>query len=69
MDSNVLFRLLRPEIFVFLIPLVAIIGGVTIKIVKMIHTHNERIAMIQHGVHPDYPPEDIEVDSNSSKRP
>jgi hypothetical protein len=55
--EKVWLSLLRPELFVLLIPIVAIIAGATIKIVKMVHVHNERIAMIQHGIHPDYPPE------------
>lgn len=52
--------ILRPEILIFLIPIVGILAGTTIKIIKMIHTHNERIAMIQQGIHPDYPPENEE---------
>jgi hypothetical protein len=58
MDSLFWRKLLDPEVVVFLIPIVAIIAGATIKIVKMVHAHNERIAMIQQGMHPDYPPED-----------
>jgi hypothetical protein len=50
--------MLRPETVVFLVPIVAIISMAVIKIVKMVHVHNERIAMIQHGIHPDYPTED-----------
>ena len=60
MDSSIWLRLLRPENFVFLIPIVAILAGATITIVKMVHAHNERITMIQHGIHPDYPPENVE---------
>jgi hypothetical protein len=56
-DNTVWLRLLQPEIVIFLIPIVAIIAGAIIKIVKMVHAHNERIAMIQQGMHPDYPPE------------
>jgi hypothetical protein len=55
--EKVWLSLLRPELFVLLIPIVAIIAGATIKIIKMVHAHNERITMIQHGIHPDYPPE------------
>jgi hypothetical protein len=61
MDSLFWRRLLDPDVVVFLIPIVAIIAGATIKIVKMIHAHNERIAMIQQGMHPDYPPENDEI--------
>jgi hypothetical protein len=57
-DKTDWLRLLRPETAVFVIPIVAIIAGATIKIVKMVHAHNERIAMIRQGMHPDYPPDD-----------
>jgi hypothetical protein len=64
MDNPVWLRIFRPEIMMYLVPIiiasVAIISGATVKIVKMIHAHNERIAMIQHGMHPDYPPENVE---------
>ena len=64
MNSDIWRRILDPSILVFLIPIVAIIAGATIKIVKMVHRHNERIAMIQQGIHPDYPPEDAEGKEN-----
>lgn len=61
------FRLLQPECLVPLIPIVAIIAGATIKIVKMLIVHHERITMIQHGIHPDYPPENAEMNQNNPK--
>jgi hypothetical protein len=61
MDEKFWLRLLNPDVVVFLIPIVAIIAGATIKIAKMVHAHNERITMIQHGMHPDYPPENDEI--------
>jgi hypothetical protein len=61
MDSLFWRRLLDPDVVVFLIPIVAIIAGATIKIVKMVHAHNERIAMIQQGMHPDFPPDNDEI--------
>jgi hypothetical protein len=40
---------------VFLIPIVAILVGGAIAIAKMITNHQERIAMIERGIHPDAP--------------
>jgi len=68
MGSNILERILQPQILIFLIPIIAIITGGIIKIVKMLITHHERIAMIQHGIHPDYPPENDEVNRNNTER-
>jgi uncharacterized membrane protein (DUF106 family) len=54
-------RILEPDIMPFVVAIVAIIAGTvtgaSIKITKMLITHHERIALIQHGIHPDYPPE------------
>ena len=38
-----------------LVPIVAIIVGGVIAIVKMIHAHEERIAKIERGMDPDAP--------------
>lgn len=51
-------RLLEPEIFVFLVPIAAIVVGGAIAIAKLVIHHRERLAMIEHGIHPDHPPED-----------
>jgi hypothetical protein len=51
-------RFLDPDVIVFLVPIVAIIGGVIIAVVKMLIKHRERVIMIEHGIHPDYPPDD-----------
>jgi hypothetical protein len=40
------------------IPIVAILVGGIIAIAAMIIKHRERIAMIERGIHPDYPPEE-----------
>ncbi len=54
-----LFDLLRrPDFVVFLIPISAIFIGGIIAITKIMITHRERIAMIERGIHPDYPPEE-----------
>lgn len=50
--------ILRPDLLALLIPIVAIIGGLTVVIVKMLTRHSERMAMIDRGIHPDYPPMD-----------
>ncbi len=44
-----------------LIPVVAVVSITTIVIVKKAFTHRERMAMIERGIHPDYPPENEEI--------
>lgn len=51
----------NPATLVLLIPIVAIlVGGIT-GIVKLLLRHRERMAMIERGLHPDYPPEQDDV--------
>ena len=38
---------------IWLIPIAAIVVWGTIEIVKMAFAHNERLAMIERGIHPD----------------
>jgi hypothetical protein len=64
MPNSIWLRMLQPEIMVFMVPIVAIIAAASIKIVRMLIAHHERITMIQHGIHPDYPPEDVEANQN-----
>ena len=45
-------------VLIFLVPIVAIVGGVVVTIMKKNFQHRERMAMIAQGIHPDYPPED-----------
>ena len=52
----------------FLVPIVAIISGVTFVIVKKVFAHRERMAMIERGIHPDYPPEDEPGNPNPPNR-
>jgi hypothetical protein len=59
-------RILQPNIMPFVVAIVAIAGGISIKIVNILIKHHERIAMIQHGIHPDYPPENDEVQRNDA---
>jgi hypothetical protein len=47
----------RPEVLVFMIPIVAIVTGGVIAVVKALIRHRERMTMIEQGLHPDYPPE------------
>jgi hypothetical protein len=49
-------RLLQPDVLVFLIPISAILVGGAVAITKLLIRHRERLAMIEHGMHPDQPP-------------
>lgn len=66
--ESICTRILDPSIISEVVVIVAIIvvsvTGVSITITKMLITHHERIAMIQHGIHPDYPPENEEEKQN-----
>ena len=55
MDWNYLITV--PGI-IFFIPIVAIVCGSVTAVVKMLIQHRERMGLIEHGLHPDYPPED-----------
>lgn len=48
-------RLLRPDVLVFFVPIVAIVGAFAYKITKSIIYHRERMAKIEHGMEPDSP--------------
>lgn len=48
-----LFRLLQPQVLIFLIPIVAIVGSFVIKAQKMSYEHEERLAKINAGMDPD----------------
>ena len=50
MDFN---TLLRPEISVFVVAVVAIVVCGVVQITKTVLRHRERIVMIQNGMHPD----------------
>ncbi len=53
-------QFLRPEIIVFAIPIVAILIGGVIAITKIVIHHRERMAMIEQGLHPDHPPDEMD---------
>ncbi len=59
----------NPDALYVLIALVAIIAGaiVIIVIAKFLIDHRERMAMIERGIHPDYPLIDVEVDQHPIK--
>jgi hypothetical protein len=48
----------KPEIVGILIPIIAVIAVSTLGVIKLWMRHRERMAMIERGIHPDYPPED-----------
>ena len=52
MDET-LARLLRVEVLIFLIPIVAIVMGVGSKMLNRFFEHRERMAKIDAGIDPD----------------
>ena len=52
MDET-LARLLRVEVLIFLIPIVAIVMGVGAKMLNRFFDHRERMAKIEAGIDPD----------------
>ncbi len=65
--SEFLDQILRPNMMPFVIGFVAIVGGLSLAIVKKLIAHRERMAMIERGIHPDYPPEDEPGNANPPK--
>jgi len=63
-----LSRLLsRPDTIVFLIPITAIIVGGIIAVVKILITHRERMALIEQGLHPDHPSDQVNSDDDAAR--
>ena len=62
-------QLLEPDKLALMIPIVAIIVGGIIGIVAIIFHHRERMAMIDRGIHPDYPPEEDDLGQDPVARP
>ena len=54
--------LFSPAVIVFLIPIVAIVCVVVTSLAKKHYKHRERMAMIEQGIHPDYPPDEDTAD-------
>jgi hypothetical protein len=46
-------ELLRPERIGSLIPVIAIVGGLSLAAIILIIRHRERMAKLQHGIDPD----------------
>jgi hypothetical protein len=51
--------MLDPAILALCIPLAAIVGGFSIVLTRMWTRHRERMAMIEMGLHPDAPDEEL----------
>ncbi|MBU0754443.1 MAG: hypothetical protein KJ645_04845 [Planctomycetes bacterium] len=49
---------LRVEILALLIPIVAILVWGATTVCKMMLQHQERMSLIDRGIHPDYPPDE-----------
>ena len=62
MEAEWLRLFFRPDTLVFLIPIAAILVGGIIAVAKILIRHRERMTMIEHGIHPDYRPEDSPED-------
>ena len=58
MEAEWLKLFFKPDTIVFLIPIVAILVGGIIAVVTILIRHRERMTMIEHGIHPDYRPEE-----------
>jgi hypothetical protein len=50
----------NPETIGIMVPIVAIVAFAIVVILKLLIRHRERMAMIERGMHPDYPPEDAD---------
>ena len=56
----------KPDTLALMIPIVAIIvGGIVggiVAIAKLLIRHRERMTLIEHGIHPDYRPDEPSED-------
>ena len=50
-----------------MIPVVAIVVGGIVAIAKLLIRHRERMTMIEHGIHPDYQPEELPEDGEMAE--
>ena len=64
---NFTSKVLSPEVLVFCIPALGIIVGGIIAIIHMFQKHRERMHMIDRGIHPDYPPEEIDEEGGENR--
>jgi hypothetical protein len=65
MENTIWSRLLSEDVLPLLIPIMGIVSITIAVIVKKVFAHRERMAMIERGIHPDYPPENEEEMHNS----
>ena len=61
-------ELLSPSRLPLMIPIVAIVVGGIVGLVWLIFCHRERMALIERGIHPDYPPEETDAEEDSGGR-
>jgi len=64
MENDIWSRLLSGDVLPKLIPIVGIVSITIALIVKKVFAHRERMAMIERGIHPDYPLENEEEIQN-----
>jgi hypothetical protein len=57
----------KPDILGIMIPIIAIVALATIVIIKLLIRHRERMTMIERGMHPDFPPEDVEKENTKGR--
>jgi hypothetical protein len=67
MENHIWSRLLSEDVLPLLLPIVGIVSITIAVIVKKVFAHRERMAMIERGIHPDYPPENEEKQNPPSK--
>jgi hypothetical protein len=64
-DASIWTRILdKPQMIGVMVPMVSILAFAIIILIKMLIRHRERMAMIERGLHPDYPPDELEADQN-----
>jgi len=57
--TQVLSERREPDTLVFAVPIVAIVVWGIVCIVRRLIVYRKRMAMIERGLHPDYPPEEV----------
>jgi hypothetical protein len=58
-----------PEILGIMLPIVAVIAAAIVIIIKLLIRHRERMTMIERGMHPDYPVEDAQDNTQPPLKP
>ena len=57
-------QLLDPDTFALMIPIVVILVVGIVAIVAMWIKHRERMGLIEQGIHPDHPPDEVDVEKD-----